>query len=436
MKDLIFLFAFFLSIRANHWPSNIFPTPSTEFKYQFVGTGHCADSLFNPRKLPFFRIGGSIGEDACVARCDGDNACLGYSYHETDCFNFYGTSRLTVTWDLGWEEGPTTQFESTSFDGLKTGYGDSSAICMKKLNFFNNGQIFCADGNMHALNFARATTFAEERTCRTLCDLDDACLAYRYIYGNSTEGIAFLCYNFFGAVHLSAFSGWTMVDTSYSSPNPVTVHPEGHGTCMAKNPYEVVGGGTCADANGDLLPVARKGNGIGNKACRERCDVDPACIGFRYIENLCYNVFADQALAFFNDWDAIDEPSTASRGIAEAKGNVGICMRKKTFPTPAPTNFPTTVPTMSPTSLPTKMPTLAPTEELQITEPESEQSEFARWHFNLLSLVSLIVGVCIGVGCTCMYSKSESTKSAAETVDLEEPDTKRKPATQSEITTK
>jgi len=364
MKDLIFVFAFFLNIGAS---SNIIPKMPSEFRYQIVGTGHCADSLAFPRKLPFFRIGGSIGEDACVARCDGDNACLGYSYHETDCFNFYGTSRLTVTWDSAWEEGPTTQFESIHIDGLWTGYGDSSAICMKKLNFFNNGQLFCADENLHALNWAEAP-FAEEQTCRSLCDLDDACLAYRYVYGNHDDVIQFMCFNFFGTLHLSAFSAWTNVNTEYNSQNPINVSPVqfSAASCLEKNPYEVVGGGACADANGDLLPVARKGDGIGNKACRERCDVDSACIGFRYSQNLCYNVFADEALTIFSDWDAIDEPSPASGGIAQAKGkNVGICMRKKALPTPAPTNSPTTVPTMSPTSSPTKMrtkvPTLAPT---------------------------------------------------------------------------
>jgi hypothetical protein len=340
MKDLIFLLTFFLATWAN-----------TEFIYQDVGTGHCADSL-SAQKLPFFRIGGSIGEAACVARCDGDNACLGYTYDQTDCFNFYGTSRLTVTWDAAWEEGPTTQFESGTIDGLWTGFGDSSAMCKKKLDYLNVGQGSCADENGNFLNWARATH--DEENCRSLCDLDDACLAYRHVNND-------LCYNFFGSVHLNV-SSWTTVDTSYTQ-NPTRVTSFGNtGFCIAKNLYELVGGGACADANGDLKPVARIGNGIGNKACRERCDVDPACIGFRYVQHLCYNVFGAEAMTVYNDWDAIDEPSTSAEGIAQAKGNVGICMRKSAFPTPAPTYSPTKFPTDIPTEAPTHSPTFSPTQ--------------------------------------------------------------------------
>jgi len=75
--------------------------------------------------------------DACIARCDGDNACLGYSYRDNvDCLNFYGTSRLTVTWNTAWEEGSTTQFASGTIVELSTAVGNSSAICMKKLSTF------------------------------------------------------------------------------------------------------------------------------------------------------------------------------------------------------------------------------------------------------------------------------------------------------------
>merc|ERR550534_3472546 len=169
-----------------------------------------------------------------------------------------------------------------------------------------------------------------------------------------------MCYNFFGSVHLNV-SSWTTVDTSYTQTTPTRVTSFGNtGFCIAKNPYELFGGGACADANGVLKPVARIGNGIGNKACRERCDVDPACIGFRYVQQLCYNVFGAEAMTVYNDWDAIDEPSTSAEGIAQGKGNVGVCMRKNAFPTPAPTFTPTHSPSTDPTVDPTLDPTMNP----------------------------------------------------------------------------
>merc|ERR1712050_652854 len=68
-------------------------------------------------------------------------------------------------------------------------------------------------------------------------------------------------------------------------------------------------------------------------------------------------------------------------------------------------------------------------EESQTTE--TEESEFPRGFFVLLSLISLSVGVCIGVACTFAFSNSESK--SADAVDLEEAVTKREPATKSEI---
>lgn len=327
MKDLIFLFAFLTATQVN-----------AGFVYQSVGTGHCADST-STKKLPFFRIGG-IGEDACIARCDGDNACLGYSYHETDCFNFYGTTRLFVTWNPIWEEGPTTALEAVTIDGLWNGFGDSSAVCMKKLNYLNKGQGTCADENGVPLNWARIT-LAEESQCRSRCDVDVACLGYRY-QGN-------LCYNFFGLVELRAHSDWTTVDSD-NTHNPTKVTSFGNtGFCIAKSLYETVGGGACADANLDLLPVARKLTTLSNKDCRERCDVDAACLGFRYVQNMCYNVFAHEPLTVFTDWDTIDQPSTSPAEIVQTAHYTGICMRKKSFPTPAPTSQPTESPTFPPT---------------------------------------------------------------------------------------
>jgi len=327
MKNLIFLFAVLTATQVN-----------AGFVYQSVGTGHCADST-SMQKLPFFRVGG-IGEDVCIARCDGDNACLGYTYDGTDCLNFYGTTRLFVTWDPIWEEGPTTAFESTTIDGLWTGFGDSSAVCMKKLDYLNKGQGTCADENGVPLNWARIT-LAEENQCRSRCDLDVACFGYRY-QGN-------LCHNFFGLVGLNAHSDWTTVKSD-NTHNPAKVTSFGNtGFCIAKSMYESVGGGACADINLDLLPVARKLTTLSNKDCRERCDVDAACLGFRYVQNLCYNVFADEPLTAFTDWDLVDQPSTSPGGIAQSKHYTGICMRKKAFPTPLPTSQPTESPTLSPT---------------------------------------------------------------------------------------
>lgn len=336
MKDLILLFAILLA------------QVHAEFIYQYVGTGHCSDSM-SVQKLPYFRIGGSIGETACVARCDGDNACLGYTYQGTDCFNFYGTTRLTVTWASTWEEGPTTEFESTTIDGLWTGFGDSSASCMKKLDYLNVGQGTCANENGEPLNWARVTGLVEEGQCRSRCDVDDACLAYRWINN--------LCYNFFGLVELSAHLDWTTV-SSDNSQMPTRVTSFGNtGFCIAKSTYESLGGGACADSNNDLLPIGRKLETLSNKDCRQRCDIDSACLGFRYVQNMCYNVFANEALTAFNDWDLLEQPLASAGGIAQSKGNVGVCMRKKAFPTPSPTSRPTAEPTFTPTFLPTFAPT-------------------------------------------------------------------------------
>merc|ERR1712117_363464 len=79
------------------------------------------------------------------------------------------------------------------------------------------------------------------------------------------------------------------------------------------------------------------------------------------------------------------------------------------------------------------MPKEGASDSIESETTESEESEFPRGLFVLLFLVSLIVGVSIGVACTCAFSKSESTKSTAGTVDIEEATMKRKPATKSEI---
>jgi hypothetical protein len=258
-----------------------------------MGAGSCADSA--GLQIPYYSIDGAIGEDPCKARCDGDIACSGYTYQGSTCFNYYVLSRLTVFTD--WTVGPTIALESLHMDGI-LGVTGSNGVCMKKLNYLVVGSGACTDQNNNILPQAHIDGPIGDDECIERCDADHSCLGWRYT--------GLVCFNYFGKTTLTVYSDWLSIQQPRHDVDGLMSSGGGQGICNKKSGYKLMGKGVCADSTGESLPNAMLRGGVGVDACRERCNADSACLGYRYITSLCYNNFAQDALTVYTDWDRVD----------------------------------------------------------------------------------------------------------------------------------